>query len=61
MGVIYYLMYLNCRQIIVSSIKISQHLFADYLDEFRLVLENNVPNFLSAELLRVVPEESFVE
>ena len=49
------MMYLNCRRIIVTSIKVSEHLFADYLDEFRTLLEDKIPNFAAAETLRVVP------
>lgn len=53
-------MILNCKKIIVTSIKVSHHVFADYVDEFRSLLETSLPNAVVSDVLKVVPEENFV-
>lgn len=53
-------MALNCRHIIVSSIKVAQPLFADYVDELRSSLEQSLPASVVSDILKVVPQENFV-
>lgn len=54
-------MALNCKHIIVSSIKVSQPLFLDYVDEIRSTLEYSLPNSIISDILKVVPQEHFVQ
>lgn len=52
-------MALNCKNIIVNSLKLTEATFNDYLDEFKNRLESvQVGSF--TDRVRVVPEDNFV-
>ena len=53
-------MALNCKNIIVNSLKLTEATFNDYLDEFKNRLESTHPGSF-ANRVKVVPEANFVE